>query len=640
MREDAMTHAAVRIAAACLSAALLSGPVAAMAAPMARPAPAGDAGSRVPGYPDVVAEYIQVPGGKAPGTPTALNTASFLRLRASADGDRPRPANAVIVGLPGFSSTPPHWLFLSSQMVSGAAKQSCDGQPCRMEVWVLQRRGANLAETEALTEARRKGDPQIALNHYLGANAIGPDGKVGPATAAAAWKPLTQADLAFMADWGFEAYAADVDAMIGRIRERSGARNIFLAGHSQGGGFVSNYAARRGPGGKRGVEGLAGLIFLDGGPSAGVQPEPTAAELDAYLARVNALRSGKDRVYTDANGILGAIAGPASAASQSVTGVYYALSDPNAEAIFPLRVAGMAPAPGDDFLKTTRMTWLARAGASFDTDPVPGGGVQMQILQFLGQGLGRLDFTPMPGTSDRCDRTPPAAAAGPLRAMGPPPKCVPSGAMVDPSRVHGWIEPGPEGPKEAGRAGLWLNAQAFAPTRSNIRPVTVKFAQSGRRVIDASDMIGSNWYPSERWDFDAGFVGRYRTLKIDRDGVKLDVDKAAIAAVPVYVARQGFTQGVTGNPFPGVKDYTEVNKTGTWQTPEAKAISPLDPAINVAIYFHTDFVGADDSRAGQARPGEPGASAISGTLVDWVLKRAKGLSDTPTPAALGVRARY
>ena len=388
------------------------------------------------------------------------------------------------------------------------------------------------------------------------------------------------------------------------------------------------------------MEGLAGLIFLDGGPSAGVQPEPTAAELDAYLARVDALRSGKDRVYTDANGILGAIAGPASAASQSVTGVYYALSDPSAEAIFPLRVAGMAPAPGDDFLKTARMTWLARAGASFDTDPVPGGGVQMQILQYLGQGLGRLDFTPMPGTLDSCDRTPPPAAVGPMRAMGPPPKCVPSGAMVDPGRVHGWIEPGPDGPKEAGRASLWLNAQAFAPTRSNIRPVTVKFAESGRRVIDASDMIGSNWYPSERWDFDAGFVSRYRTLKIDRDGVKLDVDKAAIAGVPVYVARQGFTQGVTGNPFPGVRDYTEVNKTGTWQTPEAKAVSPFDPAINAAIYFHTDFVGADDSRAGQARPGEPGASAISGTLVDWVLKRAKGLSDTPTPAALGVRARY
>ena len=61
-----MTHAAVRIAAACLTAALLSGPVAVMAAPAARPAPAGDAGSRVPGYPDVVAEYIQVPGARRP----------------------------------------------------------------------------------------------------------------------------------------------------------------------------------------------------------------------------------------------------------------------------------------------------------------------------------------------------------------------------------------------------------------------------------------------------------------------------------------------------------------------------------------------------------------------------------------------
>ena len=634
-----MVHVAVRFAAACLSAVLVTG--SAVAAPGARTLPGGDAGSRVPGYPDVLAEYIQLPGGKAPGTPAALNTASFLRVRPAADGTRPAPANAVIVGLPGFSSTPPHWLYLASQMVSRASKESCGGQACRVEVWVLQRRGANLAETEALTEARRKGDPTLALNHYLGADALGPNGQVGPSTPSAKWKPLTQTDLAFMADWGFETYAADVDAMISRIRERSGARNIFLAGHSQGGGFVANYAARKRPDGRRGVEGLAGLIFLDGGPSAGVQTEPSAAELDAYFARVTALRTGKDRVYTDANGPLGAITGPASAASQSVTGVYYALSDPSAEAIFPLRVAGMTAAPGDDFLKSVRLTWLARAGASFDTDPVPGGGVQMQILQFLGQGLGRLDFTPLPGTEDRCDRTPPPAPTGPMRALGPPPKCVPSGAMADPGRVHGWVEPGgAAGPKEAGRAELWLNAQAFAPTRSNIRPVTVKFAESGRRVIDASDMIASNWYPSERWDFDAGFVGRYKTLKVDRDGVTLDVDKSAIAGVPVYVARQGFTQGVSGNPFPGVKDYTEVNKTGTWQTPEARAISPIDPAISAAIYFHTDFVGADDSRAGQARPGEPGVSAVSGTLVDWVLKRARGLADTPAPAALGVRTRY
>src|SRR5271169_4864866 len=91
--------------------------------------------SLVPGYPDVVGEYIQIPGFAAPGTPAALNTASFLRLRAAADGDSPKPANAVIIAMPGFSSTPPHWLWLSTQLVHKAQSRTCDdGQPCRVEV--------------------------------------------------------------------------------------------------------------------------------------------------------------------------------------------------------------------------------------------------------------------------------------------------------------------------------------------------------------------------------------------------------------------------------------------------------------------------------------------------------------------------
>ncbi|MDZ4052667.1 MAG: hypothetical protein U1E24_05295 [Phenylobacterium sp.] len=85
----------------------------AMAA-LALPAAADNGKSLVPGYPDVVGEYIQIPGYPAAGTPKALNTASFLRLRAAADGEAPKPANAVIVGLPGFSSTPAHWLYLAS----------------------------------------------------------------------------------------------------------------------------------------------------------------------------------------------------------------------------------------------------------------------------------------------------------------------------------------------------------------------------------------------------------------------------------------------------------------------------------------------------------------------------------------------
>jgi len=602
--------------------------------------------STVPDYPDVVGEYLQIPGFAAAGTPKGLNTATFLRLRASADGEAPKPANAVIVALPGFGSTPPHWLYLASQLVHRAQARQCDGQPCRLEVWILQRRGANLADTQGLLEARAKKDPAIALKHYLGTPVLlAPPGKgarprvVGPGPDAK-WKPLSMTDLAFEANWDFQAYAGDVDAMINLIKVKAGSKTIFLAGHSQGGGFVANYAARLQPDGKRGVDKLSGLIFLDGGPNAGAG-EPNEDQLKAYFDHVADLRSGKAKVYTDATGLLGPIAGPESAMSQSVTGVYYAFEDPQKEALFPLRVAGAPAQPGDDFLKALRMSWLTRSGVSFDTEPVPGAGVQVGVIRFLGEGLGRLDFTPLPGTEDKCDKTPEPVMMGPARSGMPKVGCTPTGAMVDPEKVYGWIEGGGNGgsPTDAGKAMLWLKAQGWAPARSNVKPVTVTFKEAGARTLDASSMVSSNWYPSERWDYDANFVSKYKVMKIDRDGVKLDLDKTRIAAIPVYVARQSPQKG-PGNPFPGVTDYTEINKTGTWQTAEAKAITAFDPAINVEIYHHTDFVSADDSTPDKGRPGEPGASAVANTLTDWVLKRSKGTAVTPTPKAMGVREVY
>ncbi len=621
------------------------GAVSALALVPVLPAAAADLSkSTVPGYPDVVGEYLQVPSFQAAGTPKALNTSTFLRLRASADGENPRPANAVIVSLPGFSSTPAHWLFLASQLVHKANQRTCEGRPCRLEVWILQRRGANLADTRGLIAARAKRDPKIALTYYYGTPVTEPmPGKGAPPRvisqgAGAKWTPLSEADLGFMADWDFQAYAGDVDAMMNLIKVKAGSHNIFLAGHSQGGGFVANYAARMQADGHRGVDKFSGLIFLDGGPSAGTDPAPNEDQLKAYFAHVADLRSGKAKVYTDANGLLGAIAGPVSAMSQSVTGIYNAYADPNEEAFFPLRAAGMAPSPGDDFLKALRVTWLARAGVSFDTEPVPGAGVQISVIRFLGQGLGKLDFTPLPGTEGLCDKTPePVGFGGPPRG-GPVITCTPTGAMVDPNKVYGWIEGGGASrmPTDAGKAMLWLQSQGWAPARTNVKPITLTFKDGGVRTIDAASMVAANWYAAERWDYDANFVGRYKVLKIDRDGVKLDLDKSKIAAIPVYVARQS-PAPAANNPFPGVTDYTEINKTGTYQTAEARALTPIDPKINVSINHHTDFIGADDSTPDKGRPGEAGNSAVANTLIDWVLKRSKGVAITPTPKALGVR---
>ncbi len=75
-----------------------------------------------------------------------------------------------------------------------------------------------------------------------------------------------------MADWGFETYAGDADRMIALIKSASGARNVFIAGHSQGGAFVSNYAGRLQADGKRGTS------ISSQGPSIST-PSPPLARL-------------------------------------------------------------------------------------------------------------------------------------------------------------------------------------------------------------------------------------------------------------------------------------------------------------------------------------------------------------------------
>jgi pimeloyl-ACP methyl ester carboxylesterase len=599
--------------------------------------------SLVPGYPDVIGEYLQIPGEPTQGTPTQFSTATFLRLRNAADGSNPKPANAVIVAMPGFASTPAHWLYLASQLVHKASERRCEGNPCRLEVWVVQRRGANLAETQGGRLARAKGDPNLAIDYYFNRAVLSMDSKrpgKWPTTSptqligagGAKFRPLEQEDLRFMSEWGFEAYAGDVDRMIKLIRQGTKTRNVFLAGHSQGGGFVANYAGRLQSDGKRGHEKLAGLIFLDGGPSAGNADTATPENIKEYLGRVAKLRSGEVKAYSDESGALGDLAGPAAAAAAVVTNAHYALVDPDAESIFAprgVRRTSASPA-GDEFLSSIRLTYRARAGLSFDTDPLPGRGtLQVPILTRLGEGLGNLDFMPRAGTEDKCD----AAKATP--------PCVPSAEQLDPDKVYGWIEGGGKGgaAEKAGKALLWLNSQAYSPSRSNLKSITFEFAKSGKKTIDASNMVSTNWYPSERYDSDMQFWGRFKSIKLAEQGVNMDIDKAAIANIAVYVARQS-TAATFSNPFPQVTDFTEVNKAGTHQTPKAMELTPFDKNINSALYFHTDYVSVDDSLAGQVTPGQPGSSAVANTLIEWVLERSVGSAKVPTPKSLGVVETY
>jgi len=595
------------------------------------------AGSLVPGYPDVVAEYLHIPGARTAGTPAALDTGAFLRVRSALDGEHPRPAQAVVVAMPGFSSVPAHWLWLAAQLVHKASARRCEGDRrgerdgCRVEVWIIDRRGSNLEDTLGLLTARVRRDPIAAIDYYFGHSILSLDperpGKFPfiapqdlPGQPDARFAPLAQADVPFVAEWGFEAHAGDVDRMIALVQERAGARNVFLAGHSQGGAFISSYAGRRGPDGRRGFDKLAGLIALDPAPLNGREPSPTAAELDAYAAGVAALRTGATQVFTSGSGALPNYNGPRAGALTSVAGVGFALGKPDDESILPIRqVAALPLSPaGDGFLRKLRLTNLAGAGMGIDTDPLPGRALQNAVVSALGEGLGRLDFTPRPGTEAACD------------PLGPPGRCLPDASQIDPARVYGWIEGGGGGGvAEVGKARLWGDSLGFSPARTNVRPVVVRFAASGLRILYAGDMNAATWYPSNRYDSDMAFLGTFHQVNL----ASLDIDRDAIA-IPVYMARR---TSAASNANPLVTDYTEINRAGVTQTAEAAALTPIDLAINVALYNHTDMVSADDSLAGQVTPGQPGASAVSDTLIDWMLARSRGRARTPSPAELGVR---
>ena len=631
----------------------------------------------MPDYPDVVGEYVQIPGGKQSDdfnviqTPAELNTATFLRVRSALDGDNPRRANAVILAMPGFSSTPGHWMYLAAQLVHKAnmKKDECrDGDEmvdCRLEVWVVQRRGAHLADTLGARNAILSGNPADAVKYYFGESIMGSDGRTAldgrgkfplaaPKTLTgrpdATWRPLEQDDLRFMADWGFELYARDVDNMLALVRQKTGNKNVFLAGHSQGGSFTGVYAGRLRPDNTRGHEHLAGIVMLDGG-GYGTPGLPSAAQVASHQAAIDAFRAGARPVFTDATGV-NSTSGPAAAAREAASTRYYAKEDADAETLFGPRQAGMiAPSlafPGttgasaNAFLGTIRLSHVARAGLSFDTSPTTTAttpptplqvNLQDPLIVALGESLGLLDFTPVPGTENHCDAT------------SLPNRCVPLVSQIDPGKVYGWKETGGNSPIPAdvkigvSKAIQFMKGYAWTTNRTNIKPVTFTFPVSGTKTLDAREVVTANWYPSERYDVEMSFVGAGPTFTFNYKGVAIDIAKSVVH-VPLYYANQRPASPTMPSIFPLVTDYTNIGATGTVQSPIAAAKSPIPASVSSRYYKHTDFVSADDTLGdspSRPAPGEPGSSLVANTLVDWVLARTgTKAAKVPTPKELGV----
>lgn len=592
---------------------------------------------------NIITEYIRIPSIAHPaGTPAVLNEANFIRIRRL--DANPHKIDAILIqAIPNGASSITE---LGTQIIEMASLQGKN-----FEVWGIERREKNMEDLVGMRRAYDAHDPSVALRYYYGPNYLDARGKFNGTfgSPGATFVPLTQNDVPFLANWDATVMFEDVESLMDLVPKALRRGHIFVYGASPGGGFMSQLAGFKLRDGNRGYQELAGLIPIEGQlshESVGAG-SPTQADVDKYLADVQAIRDGKVPRFLDGDhrvlspGPTGAIAGEMVAMSADL--------QPARESIFPIGPGAAGGPAADAFNAKLRVTNRARIAYAIADDPIPGSFTGTYFLSAFGARAGRLNFRPVPGA-------PACAEAGP-QGMKPP--CVPPPSQIDPSLVYDWLDGGPNGPAVAGNAlegwtktpqgkfddsnvnggphptTLTTAIQSLArpSTRTNLTPLNIDFP-TGRRTIDASFGVGWGWYSSNRYhSIDIPFLNRFRKVYVNRPdlGIHLDFDKSHVD-IPVidYTVHPHTT-----NPFDG-KDFTAVEPDGlVIETPLARKLSPIDPRTTMRLYKNVDVHTASNARGalalhGRIAPGDVGAQPIADTVVKWIVARTgKGTVDVP-----------
>ncbi len=214
------------LASACLPIPQLRGRLE-LAAPHYRMAPEA-----------VLSDYFTVPGAHEPHTPARYNDSYVLRLRAN------EPARAVLVLVPGLFGGAGSLEILGRQLVAATPG---------LQVWLVDRRSNALEDHRGFALARRSGDPDVALQYYLGTAGHPPR-----------FEPPDPAGIRFMAYWGLDVTLEDLSSVIDRAHQT--ASTVYLGGHSLGASLAALYAAFIRPDGRPGDATIDGLMLLDGAP--------------------------------------------------------------------------------------------------------------------------------------------------------------------------------------------------------------------------------------------------------------------------------------------------------------------------------------------------------------------------------------
>ena len=563
-------------------------------------------------YPNVIAEYIKIPGCQEPHTPEVFNHIYFMRYRYDTGEKTPPPLKAVIIGQPGLHSGHGLWYELASQIV--------DAGKGDIEVWVIDRRENGLEDTLGVKLALDAKRPQVGLNYYYGSPTP--------------FVELKQEDVPFMAHWGLEVAIKDVEAILNLIPEERQATNVFLAGHSEGCSFMLNFAGYQFPDGKAGFEKAAGLIFIDGHLKIEDDNEETLAE---WQAGVQSLIDGDDRRFGLEWGDL-VIDQPKLIARGHMTGMM-GFWDPNGESPYRVQSIHLSDSKARDFLQQLRLTNEAYCNFSFDDDPIPGSMTQMETFHTSGMRSGRLDFPSLSEAGVPADLPDPHRVYGWLSGGAGevggetddgPLNCYPSNQMAD----WQFYPPNPN----VTRARTACLYSFFAGEATNIEgPTTYRFPVSGQVDIYEGCSNNTLWYSNKRYSLD---VWRATDMNAPEMNVtrKADIDIPTMAYQSLsFWSAVGAMYGVDLTLPPmeefasmtRITDWTLIDTDGVQYSAQAEAITTFPTGTDTRLYNHMDFLTADNSLAGEVVPGQVGANVVTNTLASWILARAEGTAPAP-----------
>ncbi|MGA8723727.1 MAG: hypothetical protein WB565_01675 [Acidimicrobiales bacterium] len=267
-------------------------------------------------------------GFDAPGTPAKYDKVGVLKVGAST-------AKNVLVLEPGTSAGSTYFVPLAKWIVSKLPG---------WQVWSVERR-ENLLEDQSelnLYKQHKVSSAQL-YDYYLGYLT---DKSITHHT-----QNVPDSSVEFAKDWGMNVAVQDLHDVIGVAKGLGG--KVVLGGHSLGGSVVTAYATWDFDG-HAGADGLAGLVYIDGGSG----PAVSAASATASLQTLNNPTASPWLAF---GGITAPFAGVYSA-----TGGASAVYDPNSPSLG--QTSGLLP---KDLVPAVRVTNAAQFGYALNVGTSP-----------------------------------------------------------------------------------------------------------------------------------------------------------------------------------------------------------------------------------------------------------------------------